>query len=201
MGGTGTGRGAGTGGLQLWRFRRGRHHGAEDRPPGGGVGGRAVHAPGGRGHRGGVRHLGGRVQGSALPGQGPAGLRQLYRPCAAGLLQRPDRLPCGERFCGGGRAGHRRKRHHHLERQPLPGGDHRQPAPLFRCAVHGRGCFRRVRQRVLCGADPAGGPVGDPGTGGQDERLGLPCRGGGRLPDCRRRTVSGLHRYRVRAGV
>lgn len=26
---------------------------------------------GGRGHRGGVRHLGGRVQGSALPGQGP----------------------------------------------------------------------------------------------------------------------------------
>ena len=38
MGGTGTGRGAGTGGLQLWRFRRGRHHGAEDRPPGGGVG-------------------------------------------------------------------------------------------------------------------------------------------------------------------
>ena len=33
MGGTGTGRGAGTGGLQLWRFRRGRHHGAEDRRP------------------------------------------------------------------------------------------------------------------------------------------------------------------------
>lgn len=46
-----------------------------------------------------------------------------------------------------------------------------------------------------------GGPVGDPGAGGQDERLGLPCRGGGRLPDCRRRTLSGLHRYRVRAGV
>ena len=41
-----------------------------------------------------------------------------------------------------GRAGHRRKRHHHLERQPLPGGDHRQSAPLLRCAVHGRGCFR-----------------------------------------------------------
>ena len=46
-----------------------------------------------------------------------------------------------------------------------------------------------------------GVPVGDPGTGGQDERLGLPCRGGGRLPDRRRRTLSGLHRYRVRAGV
>ena len=50
--------------------------------------------------------------------------------------------------------------------RPLPGGDHRQSAPLLRCAVHGRGCFRRVRQRVLCGADPAGRPVGDPGTGG-----------------------------------
>ena len=139
MGGTGTGRGAGTGGLQLWRFRRGRHHGSEDRPPGGGVGGRAVHAPGGRRHRGGVRHLGGRVQGSALPGQGPAGLRQLYRPCAAGLLQRPV-LPPGERGLSGPdrrRHRYRRRRLHHLERKFLSQRDLRPSAPLCRCRCHG----------------------------------------------------------------
>ena len=45
-------------------------------------------------------------------------------------------------------------------------------------ARHGHGCFRRVRQRVLRRADPAGGPVGNTGAGGPDERCGLPRRGG-----------------------
>ena len=49
-----------------------------------------------------------------------ANMRQLHRPCAGRVLQRPDRFPRRERISRRGRAGGRRQRHHHLERQPLP---------------------------------------------------------------------------------
>ncbi len=74
-------------------------------------------------------------------------------------------FPCG------GRAGGRRQRHHHLERQPLPGIEVSDKLHHYSGALcMGHGHLRPVRQRVLRGGIAAGRAVGNAGTGGSDER-------------------------------